>query len=92
MNNPVAETEKPEWGRQFTAFDMFPMTLASLGAQIQGDKLGLGVNLFSSREMLTESYGQERMQTEMNNRSEFLQSKTQIESCLREILVRFHSD
>ena len=76
--NPAAETEKPEWERQFSTLDMFPTTLASLGAQIQGDKLGLGVNLFSSRETLTESYGQERMQTEMNNRSEFLQSKAQI--------------
>lgn len=76
--NPGAEKEKPEWERQFSTLDMFPTTLASLGAQIQGDKLGLGVNLFSSRETLTESYGQERMQTEMNNRSEFLQSKSQI--------------
>jgi hypothetical protein len=57
---------------------MFPTTLASLGAQFQGDKLGLGVNLFSSRETLTESYGQDRMQTEMSNRSEFIQSKSQI--------------
>jgi phosphoglycerol transferase len=63
-----------------------------LGAQIQGDKLGLGVNLFSSRETLTESYGQDRMQTEMNNRSEFILSKTQIDSWLCEILVRFHND
>lgn len=78
MINPAVETKKPEWERQFSTLDMFPTTLASLDAQIQGDKLGLGVNLFSSRETLTESYGQDRMQTEMNNRSEFIQSKSQI--------------
>ena len=71
---------------------MFPTTLASLDAQIQGDKLGLGVNLFSSRETLTESFGQERIQTEMSSRLEFFQSKAQTESCLCEILVRLCND
>jgi phosphoglycerol transferase len=38
--NPAAETEKPEWERQFSTLDMVPTTLASLDVQIQGDKLG----------------------------------------------------
>lgn len=43
--------------RQFSAFDFFPTTLASLGVDIQGDHLGLGVNLFSGKETLLEEYG-----------------------------------
>ena len=32
---------------KFSQFDMFPTTLAALGVKIEGNKLGLGVNLFS---------------------------------------------
>ena len=33
--------------------DMFPTILASLGAQIEGDRLGIGTNLFSNKTMLS---------------------------------------
>lgn len=45
--------------REFTMFDMFPTTLASLGVKIEGNRLGLGVNLFSNEKTLTESLGKE---------------------------------
>ncbi len=35
--------------RVFTTMDMFPTTLAALGVSIEGDRLGLGTNLFSSK-------------------------------------------
>ena len=35
--------------------DMFPTTLASLGAVIDGDRLGLGTNLFSDKPTLAEN-------------------------------------
>lgn len=35
-----------EKSRQFTAMDMFPTTLGALGVNIEGNQLGLGVNLF----------------------------------------------
>ncbi len=43
--------------RTFTALDMFPTTLAAMGFEIEGDRLGLGVNLFSSLPTLCEKYG-----------------------------------
>ncbi|MGN0364142.1 MAG: LTA synthase family protein [Bilifractor sp.] len=76
--NPAAEVAQPEKERTFSTLDMFPTTLAALGVQIPGDKLGLGVNLFSARETLTESYGQEKMEEEMANHSDFLQEKANV--------------
>ena len=35
--------------REVTSFDMFPSILAALGCEIEGDRLGLGVNLFSDK-------------------------------------------
>ena len=58
--------------RQYTTFDMFPTTLASLGAQISGDRLGLGTNLFSSEETLLEKYGMETEVSELNRKSHFM--------------------
>ncbi len=43
--------------RKFTTLDLFPTVLASLGVEIEGNRLGLGTNLFSERETLWESLG-----------------------------------
>ena len=37
--------------------DMVPTTLAALGVEIDGNKLGLGTNLFSGEETLREELG-----------------------------------
>lgn len=55
INAPIQP--KNEKNRMFSSLDMFPTTLAALGCQIEGDQLGLGINLFSDRETLLESYG-----------------------------------
>ncbi len=57
--NLFINTDKTKFSknRQFTNLDMFPTTLAALGAKIEGDRLGLGVNLFSGRETLAEKFG-----------------------------------
>ena len=62
------ETEEP---REFATFDLFPTTLAAMGATIEGNRLGLGVNLFSSVETLTEKYGFEKLDEELEARSDF---------------------
>jgi len=36
---------------------MFPTTLAALGVQIDGNRLGLGTNLFSGQKTLPEKLG-----------------------------------
>lgn len=60
-----------EKNRLFTTMDMFPSILASLGAAIEGDRLGLGTNLFSSEETLSEKYGYETFFTELSKKSSF---------------------
>ncbi len=54
--NPVAETDRVT-NRKFAAVDLFPTTLAAMGCTIQGERLGLGTNLFSGIPTLTEKMG-----------------------------------
>ncbi|WP_196805175.1 LTA synthase family protein [Butyrivibrio sp. AD3002] len=58
--------------REYTTFDMFPTTVAALGASIEGDRLGLGANLFSSEQTLLEKYGMELEESELNRKSHFM--------------------
>ena len=64
--DPVRESD-----REFGTFDMFPTTLAALGVNIEGDRLGLGTNLFSAEKTLTEIYGFDMIERELSKRSEF---------------------
>ena len=57
--------------RLFSTLDMYPTTLAALGATIEGDKLGLGTNLFSNKETLIEKYGYDYFDKELKKRSIF---------------------
>ena len=61
--------------REFITCDMFPTTLAAMGCTIEGDRLGLGTNLFSGKETLTEKYGYEKLNRELSKRSEFYNTK-----------------
>lgn len=73
--NPAVQPEDPDLTREYSTMDLFPTTLASLGATFKGNRLGLGTNLFSAEKTLTESEGQDVMDTEMANKSEFLMDK-----------------
>lgn len=57
--------------RQFTTLDMFPTVLASLGVKIEGERLGIGTNLFSDVPTLAEKYGYEELFAELNKKSRF---------------------
>lgn len=57
--------------REFITLDMFPTTLAAMGCTIEGDRLGLGTNLFSGKQTLCEKYGYEKLNGELSKRSEF---------------------
>lgn len=52
--------------------DDFPTTLAALGVQIEGDRLGLGTNLFSEVPTLLEKYGMEELSIELGKRSHLI--------------------
>ena len=58
-------------GRQFSALDMFPTTLAAMGCTIEGDRLGLGVNLFSMQPTLMERIGYNAFYDELAKKSDF---------------------
>ena len=57
--------------RLFSSFDLFPTTLAALGAEIGGDRLGLGTNLFSKKTTLIEELGYEYFNEELKKKSFF---------------------
>lgn len=67
-----------EWNtyRTYTTFDNFPTTLASLGVSVEGERLGLGTNLFSSKETLSEVFGYERESQEISKRSALIDELT----------------
>lgn len=69
--NPVKYPEK-QFNRQFTSFDMYPSTLSAMGANIEGDRLALGTDLFSSKKTLLEEMGDiEQFNSELKKRSKF---------------------
>ncbi|MBO4938124.1 MAG: LTA synthase family protein [Oscillospiraceae bacterium] len=51
--------------RVFSTMDMFPTTLAAMGCEIPGQRLGLGVNLFSAEPTLMERYGYDALDAEL---------------------------
>lgn len=57
--------------RLFTTYDIFPTTLASLNVKIEGNRLGLGTNLYSDTKTLLEIYGIEYMNKELFKKSTF---------------------
>lgn len=66
--NPAAEPEIDK-ERYYTTFDMLPTTLAALGVEIEGERLGLGTNLFSGKQTLTERFGSETVKNELKRKS-----------------------
>lgn len=71
--NPAVTTQRTH-NRQFSAFDMYPSTLAAMGVKIEGERLGLGVNLFSAESTLAERIGTDKLNGELSRRSSFYES------------------
>ncbi len=71
--NPAAEAENAK-NRAFTTLDMFPTTLAAMGCTIEGDRLGLGTNLFSQRQTLSEELGYGYLCNEIAKVSDYYQN------------------
>lgn len=64
-----------EKNRLFSTLDMFPTTLASLEVEIEGNRLGLGVNLFSKEKTLLEELGFEYVNNELTKNSIYYDEK-----------------
>lgn len=74
--------------RVYTTFDNFPTTLGALGVQIEGDRLGLGTNLFSSTQTLVERYGIDMEESELKKKSELIDKLADIDENSEELLLR----
>ncbi len=61
--------------RQFSTFDMFPTMLASIGCTIEGDRLGLGTNLFSTTPTFCEQLGVDEFNQMVASGSSFYNKK-----------------
>ena len=62
--------------RMFTTFDYYPTTLAALGFNIDGNRLGLGTNLFSSRQTLAEELGDlDKLDDELSKNSKYYNNR-----------------
>lgn len=72
--NP-AVTREENSDRLFCTLDLFPTTLAAMGCKIEGDRLGLGTNLYSSKKTLYEEFGEDFVNTELSKNSDFINTK-----------------
>lgn len=72
--NSAVTTEHTQY-RDFTPFDLFPTTLASIGATIDGERLALGTNLFSDEKTLSEELGYDVLAREIQYKSNYYQQK-----------------
>lgn len=68
--NSHAQTDNNK-NREFSSLDMYPTILASLGANIEGERLGFGVNLFSNEKTMIERIGKKRFNTETLKKSPY---------------------
>ena len=74
LNPDESLTNLPETqfrNRQWASFDMFPTMLASIGVKIDGNRLGIGTNLFSDEKTLFETYGVEKVNESLTPKSDF---------------------
>lgn len=72
--NSAQETNNIK-NRNYSTMDLYPTTLAALGANIEGDRLALGTNLFSEEKTLIEKYGIEYVNNELMKTSRFYNDK-----------------
>ena len=73
LNAPV--TTSSAKNRQFSTMDLFPTTLAALNANIEGNRLGLGTNLFSPEKTLIEQLGVDMINDELSKGSRYYNNK-----------------
>lgn len=74
--------------RTYSTFDNFPTTLAALGVQIDGDRLGLGTNLFSGTKTLLEEFGNSKVNAELKKKSEFIEKLSALDKTNDALLIR----
>ena len=71
--NPAESVKAGTKERDYSTFDIYPTTLAALGVSIEGERLGLGTNLYSGQKTLLEQYGKDKMSLELEKRSKVME-------------------
>lgn len=74
INSKAEVTEERTRNREFCTVDLFPTILAAMGAKIDGERLGLGTNLFSDVPTLPEELGREYFENQLTTHSNYYQS------------------
>ena len=74
--NTAHEDEGKRKTRQYSTFDFFPTSLSAIGAEIEGNRLGLGTDLYSDEATIIEKYGYDYCFDEISKNSTFLKSLT----------------
>ena len=69
INSAIPEANSKN--RKFSTMDIFPTVLASMGVKIEGERLGLGTNLFSGKKTLIEEMGYEKFNEELSKKSNY---------------------
>lgn len=76
--NPAKTPQRDEW-REYATVDHFPTTLSAMGVEIEGGRLGLGTDLFSDQDTLTEKMGREAIDQELSKSSEWMNQQSRVE-------------
>ena len=76
LNSDVTPAEGSTANRTFTSLDMFPTTLAAMGFKIEGNRLGLGVNMFSGEKTVAERMGYDAFDLELGKKSQYYNDLT----------------
>ena len=69
--NAAVTPELRDYSRLLTTPDIFPTTLAAMGFTIEGNRLGLGTNLFSAEKTLAEEFGYDYLWGEFTKDSDY---------------------
>ena len=69
INSAIEEQNSKN--RIYTTLDMYPTILASMGIQIEGERLGFGTNLYSGKPTLAEELGFDYLDKELSKYSEY---------------------
>lgn len=84
INSPVKPANDRH--REYTTFDMFPTTLAAIGAKISGNRLGLGTDLYSDSPTLYERFGRQTLEEELTKDSAFFREIAKYDPLSKSIL------
>lgn len=71
INCRTDSSELNTTNRLFTPLDIFPTTLSALGFEWDGNRLGLGTDMFSGQETLAEQLGFDYLNTELGKKSAY---------------------